>query len=149
MNTSFADHQNNLNALKTAILIARGREEIFQTEMDQDKMEVLAKLEAVMRTHRAPTPQVNPNCILEIARQNHWTIREVDRQKGSYFGVVVALDQFGCFVQFRTNEVIELEFNDLEAGTGKPKMGDSVRMHFKNRKLHISTRPRRQWSAAA
>lgn len=144
MNMSSADLTTKLENFKTAVLIARGREALCKAEMELDHKALMSTLEEVMLASRRAAPPVNTKSILEIARKHRWTVREVDRAKGSYFGVVVAIDPFGCFVQFRTDEVIELEFNDLATGQKKPSMGDSVRMHFKGGKLRLSVRPRGQ-----
>lgn len=144
MDMSSAELRAKLENFKTAVLIARGREALCKAEMELDNKVLMSTLEEVMLASRRETPTVNTKSILEIARRHRWTVREVDRVKGSYFGVVVAVDSFGCFVQYRTDEVIELEFNDLAAEQKKPSMGDSVRMHFKSGKLRISIRPRGQ-----
>lgn len=144
MNMSSAELAAKLEDFKTAILIARGREALCKAEMELDNKVLMSTLQEVMVASRRVTPKVNSKSILEIAKKHSWTVREVDRVQGNYFGMVVAVDSFGCFVQIRTNEVIELEFNDLAAGQKKPSMGDSVRMQFKSGKLWVSVRPKGQ-----
>lgn len=146
MDLTSTEFQAKLENFRTAVLIARGRAVLCRAEMELDEEQLLATLQEVMDASGGSAQQARSRSIFETAQDHRWVVREVDRQKGNYFGVVVAVDSLGCFLQFRSNEVVELEFNTLSPGQTRPSMGDSVRMHFKGGKPRISISPRRQQS---
>jgi hypothetical protein len=149
MDLTSTELQAKLENFRTAVLIARGRAELCRAEMELDEEHLMATLREVMDASGRSAPIGTSRSIFEAVRSHHWVVREVDRQKGNYFGVVVAVDSIGCFIQFRSNEVVELEFNTLAAGQRHPSMGDSVRMLFKGGRLRIAVTPRRQQSSQA
>lgn len=92
---------------------------------------------------------VNAKTVNEQAREFGWSIQEPDRMRGQYFGPVVAVDHRASLVKFTRMDVLELPFTELATGQNRPKMGDSVRMDFKNGALtvNVAARPGREGAA--
>ena len=92
---------------------------------------------------------VNAQTVGEKAEEFGWTVQEPDRMRGQYFGPVVAVDHRASLVKYTRMDVLELPFTALASGQTRPKMGDVVRMDFKNGELtvNIASRPGREGAA--
>jgi hypothetical protein len=75
--------------------------------------------------------------IIEHAEEMGLVLKPVDKERGQYFGTVVAQDHRASLVKVNTREVIELPF--AESAGPKPRVGESLRVGFKAGVLSVTT----------
>lgn len=75
--------------------------------------------------------------VSEQAQDMGLTIKTVNKERGQYFGIVVAQDHRASLVKVNTKEVVELPIEG--AGGFKPKIGESVRIGFKAGVLSVTS----------
>ena len=80
--------------------------------------------------------------LAEQAEAMGFVIQPVDRDRSQYFGMVLALDYRAALVKTSRVNAIELPFVDLPEGHNRPKMGDSLRLSYKNGELSIAVAER-------
>ena len=81
---------------------------------------------------------VNARTVEEHAQESGWVIQEPDRDRGKYFGSVVAVDHRASLIKFTRENVMMLPFAELPEGQKRPQLGDSVRMDYKNGALTVA-----------
>lgn len=64
--------------------------------------------------------------------------KEMDTERGMYFGPVVAQDHRASLIKVNQNEVIELPHK--QAPMGKPKVGEQLRLEYKAGELSVTSR---------
>jgi len=75
---------------------------------------------------------INAPTISEQASEIDLKIKDPDRNRGQYFGAVVALDHRAALVKFTRTEAIELPFSAMRTDQAKPRIGDAMHISFKN-----------------
>ena len=85
---------------------------------------------------------VNARTVEEHAEESGWVIQEPDRDRGKYFGPVVAVDHRASLIKFTRETVMMLPFAELPEGQKRPQLGDSVRMNYKNGALTVAVADR-------
>lgn len=76
----------------------------------------------------------------EQAQEQGLQIKEPDRERGQYFGTVVARDHRACLIKVNRNDAIELSFQGLSGE--RPQVGDLMRLGYKTGELTVSKAPR-------
>lgn len=79
----------------------------------------------------APTIQMQ-------AEELRLTFKEIDTDRGMYFGAVVAQDHRASLIKVNKNEVIELTHK--QSPIGKPRVGEQLRIEYKGGELRVSSR---------
>jgi hypothetical protein len=64
--------------------------------------------------------------------------KEMDTERGMYFGPVVAQDHRASLIKVNQYEVIELPHK--QAPMGKPKVGEQLRLEYKAGELSVTSR---------
>lgn len=75
--------------------------------------------------------------VFQQAEELGLTIKAVDKERGQYFGTVIAQDHRASLVKVNTREVIELPFSDVRGQ--KPRMGEALRIGFKSGALSVTS----------
>ena len=73
---------------------------------------------------------LNAKTVVEQAEQLQLGIRDLDREKGRYFGVVVAEDHKALLVKVTRKDAVALPLSDVGKGQDKPKIDDAVAIAF-------------------
>lgn len=81
---------------------------------------------------------VSAKTIQEHAVDLGLTIKEANRDRGNYFGPVVAADHRAGLVKFAVSSALELPFADLPVNQERPKVGEPVRVGFKDGAMSVS-----------
>ena len=81
---------------------------------------------------------LNAKTVLEHAVDQGLQLREPDRERGRYFGVVVAEDHKAQLVKVTRKDAVALAFADVDKGQDKPKIGEAVYMAFKAGTLKVT-----------
>ncbi|ART61530.1 hypothetical protein CBP36_21440 (plasmid) [Acidovorax carolinensis] len=81
---------------------------------------------------------INAPTLAEQAQELGLLVKEPDRERGHYFGSVVAQDHQSSLVKVNRDEGVELPFASTP-GT-RPKIGDVLRLSFKAGALSVSTK---------
>lgn len=98
-----------------------------------EHVQILSELTAIRKMVEMHVPSIATQ-----AKGMELMIEEPDRMNGRYVGTVMCLDQRAVLIQYRTAGAIELPFSALAEGQSKPRMGDNVRMAFKDGALITS-----------
>ena len=64
-------------------------------------------------------------------------VQAPDRLRGQYFGPVMAKDHRAVMIKSSRMDLVELPYAALAVGQARPKLGDSVRLSFKNNTLTV------------
>ena len=81
---------------------------------------------------------VNALSVLEQVKPLGMTVVEPDRKRGQYFGSVVGLDHRAAMLKVSRTDLLELALVALPAELEKPRMGDTIRLGFKNGEQSIN-----------
>lgn len=73
----------------------------------------------------------NVKTVGEMAHESGLAVKPVDRQRGQYFGPVLAVDHRAALVKVTRHEAIELDFGELPSDRARPQAGDTLRIGFK------------------
>lgn len=79
----------------------------------------------------------NARTVEEQAEETGFVIQEPNRMRGQYYGPVVAVDHRASLVKYARQNVILLSFTELAKEQERPKLGDAVRMDYKNGQLSV------------
>ncbi len=70
---------------------------------------------------------------IELARLHGWELKQPDRMRGKYFGLVVALEFHVAIVKVSDTYLLELPFGSMAVTEERsPRIGDSVQMSFRD-----------------
>ncbi|RWA45612.1 hypothetical protein AU476_00850 [Cupriavidus sp. UYMSc13B] len=81
---------------------------------------------------------LNAPTIGEQAQEMGLQIKEPDRERGQYFGTVVAQDHRASLIKVKRDEAIELPFAKMPGG--RPRIGEALRLGFKAGALSVSSK---------
>lgn len=87
---------------------------------------------------RAQGLDPNAKKVEEQAKEQGFVVQEPNRQRGQYFGPVVAVDHRAALVKYARNNVIILSFIDLPKDQPRPSMKDSVRLAYKDGNVSVA-----------
>lgn len=87
---------------------------------------------------RAQGLDPNAKKVEEQAKEQGFIVQEPNRQRGQYFGPVVAVDHRAALVKYARNNVIILSFMDLPKDQPRPSMKDSVRLAYKDGNVSVA-----------
>lgn len=83
---------------------------------------------------------LDPNAptVGELAQEMGLQIKEPDRERGQYFGTVVAQDHRASLIKVKRDEAIELPFAQMPGA--RPRIGEALRLGFKAGTLSVSSK---------
>jgi hypothetical protein len=68
-----------------------------------------------------------------LTKQYGWKLLQPNRERGQYFGLVVALEFHSAIVKVSNTDLLELPFGSLAVTEERsPQIGDSVHMAFRD-----------------
>ena len=140
VNPSLQELHATVENLTAAVLACVTKETLIREILDTEREQILNELEAVKQVIAAKNLEVDTLTFDAEIKQFGWLKREPNRQRGSYFGQVVALNHQACLCLIKSNgrDVIELLFSALAEGQSKPMLGESLRMVFKDDVVVVS-----------
>ena len=80
----------------------------------------------------------NARTVEEVAQEKGLAVKEPNTERGQYYGPIIAVDHRAALVKYARDNVLVLAFSQLAPEQERPKLGDAVRMDFKNERLTVS-----------
>lgn len=129
----------------TMMMIGLAAKEVLWREIwDLERKEILAEIDGINEIVGTNDTYGNGMAAIELAKRYGWELLKPDRMRGQYFGLVVALEHHVAIVKIASIHMLELPFGALAVTEEKsPKLGDSVRMGFKDAVLTATVVRRR------
>ena len=133
MELSIQDMQTKVETL-TMMMIGLAAKEILWREIwVLERKEILDEIDSINEIVGTKDTYGNGMAAIELAKRYGWELMVPDRMRGQYFGLVVALEHHAAIVKIANTKMIDLPFGALAVTEEQsPKLGDSVRMRFKD-----------------
>lgn len=145
MNTPLLDIEGQLRNLKMMMIGLAAKEALWRETWDIEHKEILAEFDRINEIVGTNDTYGNGMAAIELKKLYGWELQEPDRKRGQYFGMVVALEKHVALVKITSTKLIELPFGAMAVTEEEsPKLGDSIRIGFKNGVL-TATMTRRSW----
>lgn len=133
MNTPVLDTKEQLRNLIIMMIGLTAKEALWREIWDLDRKEILAEFDRINEIVGTNDTYGNGMAAIELKKLYGWELLEPDRERGQYFGMVVALEHHVALVKIMPTKIIELPFGAMAVTeVESPKLGDSIRMGFKN-----------------
>ena len=133
MELSIPDMQTKIENLTTMMISLAAKEVLWRERWGLERKEILDKIDGINEIVGTKDTYGNGMAAIELAKRYGWEMMEPDRIRGQYFGLVVALEHHVAMVKITNTQMIELPFGALAVTEEQsPKLGDSVRMGFKD-----------------
>lgn len=118
----------------TMMMIGLAAKEILWREIwDLERKEILDAIESINEIVGTKDTYGNGMAAIELAKRYGWELMAPDRTRGQYFGLIVALEHHVAIVKIANTKILELPFGALAVTEEQsPRLGDSVRMGFKD-----------------
>lgn len=118
----------------TMMMIGLAAKEVLWREIwSLERKEILDEIDSINEIVGTKDTYGNGMAAIELANRYGWEMMEPDRMRGQYFGLVVALEHHVAIVKTSDTQMLELPFGALAVTEEQsPKLGDSVRMAFKD-----------------
>lgn len=133
MNTPVLDIKEQLRNLTIMMIGLTAKEALWREAWDLDRKEILAEFDRINEIVGTNDTYGNGMAAVELKKLYGWELQEPDRMRGQYFGQVVALEHHVALVKITPTKLIELPFGAMAVTEEEsPRLGDSIRMEFKN-----------------
>ena len=133
MELSLQDMQAKVENLTMMMIGLAAKEVLWRECWDLERKEILDEIESINEIVGTKDTYGNGMAAIELAKRYGWELIEPDRMRGQYFGLVVALEHHTAIVKIANTQMLELPFGALAVSEEQsPKLGDSVRMAFKD-----------------
>lgn len=133
MNTPFLNIEEQLRNMKLMMIGLTAKEALWRESWDLDRKEILAEFDRIGEIVGVNDTYGNGMAAIHLKKLYGWELQEPDRARGQYFGTVVALEHHVALVKFMPTKIIELPFGAMAVTeVESPRLGDSIRMDFKN-----------------
>lgn len=133
MDTSQPDIQEKLRNLTVMMIALAAKEVLWREIWDLDRQDILDEIDGIREIVGTTDIYGNGLAAIALAGLYDWELIEPDRMRGQYFGLVVALEHHLAIVKIANTKMLELPFGALAVTEEQsPKLGDSVRMGFKD-----------------
>ena len=143
MELSIQDIQTKVENLTLLMIGLAAKEVLWREVWDTERKEILNKIEDINAIVGTKDTYGNGMAAIELTKRYGWELVEPDRRRGQYFGQVVALEHHVAIVKIANTLMIELPFGAMAATEEEsPKLGDSIRMGFKDGVLTAVVRRR-------
>ena len=132
MKTPCLNIEEQLRNMKLMIGLT-AKEALWRESWDLDRKEILAEFDRIGEIVGVNDTYGNGMAAIHLKKLYGWELQEPDRERGQYFGTVVALEHHVALVKFMPTKIIELPFGAMVVTEEEsPNLGDSIRMDFKN-----------------
>ena len=133
MEPSIQDIQMQVENLTTKMIGLAAKEVLWREIWDLERKEILAEIDSIKEMVGTQDTYGNGMAAIELAKRYGWEMMEPDRMRGQYAGLVVALEHHVAIVKIANTQMLELPFSAMAVTEEQsPKLGDSVRMGFKD-----------------
>ena len=133
MELSMQDMRAKVENLTMMMIGLAAKEVLWRETWDLERKEILAEIDGINEIVGTKDTYGNGMAAIELAKRYGWELIEPDRMRGQYFGLVVALEHHVAIVKTSDTQMLELPFGALAVTEEQsPKLGDSVRMAFKD-----------------
>lgn len=133
MELSMQDMRAKVENLTMMMIGLAAKEVLWRETWDLERKEILAEIDGINEIVGTKDTYGNGMAAIELAKRYGWELIEPDRMRGKYFGLVVALEHHVAIVKIANTKILELPFGALAVTEEQsPKLGDSVRMGFKD-----------------
>jgi hypothetical protein len=133
MELSMQEMQTEVESLTLKVIGLAAKEVLWREIWDLERKEILSKIDSINQIVGTKHTYGNGMAAVELTKQYGWTMLEPDRVRGHYFGLVVALEHHLAIVKTSDTQMLELPFGALAVTEERsPKLGDSVRMAFRD-----------------
>ena len=133
MELSMQDMRAKVENLTMMMIGLAAKEVLWRETWDLERKEILAEIDGINEIVGTKDIYGNGMAAIELAKRYGWDLIEPDRMRGQYFGLVVALEHHVAIVKTSDTQMLELPFGALAVTEEQsPKLGDSVRMAFKD-----------------
>lgn len=144
--SSWRDHDERSKLLKRLRLTECGDQIVAAClhELCEEKMTYIAEFKDAQSNPDFNTPyDLSTISIRRQAWNEGIVLISTDRKRGVYVGPMVGQDHRAGLVKYAREKAVELPFRELAVGQAKPKVGDTVRMAFKENNLVVTVVPHR------
>jgi hypothetical protein len=139
MELSIPDIQTRVETLTNAMISLAAKEVLWRERWDLERQEILDKIDGINEIVGTKDTYGNGMAATELTKRYGWIMMKPNRIRGAYFGMVVALEHHVAIVQITPTQMLELPFGALAVTEEQsPKLGDSVRMEFKDGVLTVT-----------
>ena len=133
MELSMQDMRAKVENLTMMMIGLAAKEVLWREIWDRERKEILAEIDGINEIVGTNDTYGNGMAASELAKRYGWELLKPDRMRGQYFGLVVALEHHVAIVKIGNTQMLELPFGALAVTEEQsPKLGDSVRMGFKD-----------------
>lgn len=133
MELSIQDMRAKVENLTTMMIGLAAKEVLWRDIWDRERKEILDQIDGINEIVGTKDTYGNGMAAIELAKRYGWEMMEPDRMRGQYFGLVVALEHHVAIVKIANTQMLELPFGAMAVTEEQsPKLGDSVRMGFKD-----------------
>lgn len=133
MELSKQEIQSKVENLTMMMIGLAAKEVLWREIWDLERKEILDEIDSINEIVGTKDTYGNGMAAIELANRYGWEMMEPDRTRGQYFGLVVALEHHSAVVKIANTKMIDLPFGALAVTEEQsPKLGDSVRMRFKD-----------------
>jgi hypothetical protein len=121
------DASGKFESESEALKFAGGLQVLGREILRIEHVQILSELTEIRKMVEMHVPSIATQ-----AKGLELVMEEPNRKDGLYVGTVMCLDRRAVLIQYKTRGAIELPFSWLAEGQAKPRMGDTVRMAFKD-----------------
>lgn len=133
MELSKQEIQSKVENLTMMMIGLAAKEVLWREIWDLERKEILDEIDSINEIVGTKDTYGNGMAAIELANRYGWEMMEPDRTRGQYFGLVVTLEHHSAVVKIANTKMIDLPFGALAVTEEQsPKLGDSVRMRFKD-----------------
>jgi hypothetical protein len=133
MELSMLDMRAKVENLTMMMIGLAAKEVLWREIWDLERKEILDEIDGINEIVGTKDTYGNGMAAIELARRYGWEMVEPNRLRGQYFGQVVALEHHVAIVKIANIRMLELPFGAMAVTEEQsPKLGDSVRMGFKD-----------------
>lgn len=133
MELSIQDMQTKVETLTMMMIGLAAKEVLWREIWDLERKKILSEIDSINEIVGTKDTYGNGMAAIELGKRYGWKLIEPDRMRGQYFGLIVALEHHVAIVKIANTKILELPFGSLAMTEEQsPKLGDSVRMRFRD-----------------
>lgn len=115
------------------LFVLSAKEALGREIWNLERKEILTKIKGITEMVGTKDTFGNGMAAVALAKQYGWKLAQPNRERGQYFGLVVALEFHAAIVKVSKTDLLELPFGSLAVTEERsPRIGDSVRMSFRD-----------------
>lgn len=133
MQTANQDIHARVAHLTNALIGLTAKEALARELWNRERKEILRAIESINEVVGTKETYGNGMAAVELSKLYGWKLRQPDRIRGQYFGLVIALEFHVAIVKVSASDLLELPFGSMaETETHSPRIGDTIHMAFRD-----------------